>query len=697
MRGPAPLDENGEAKLVSRAPKRPPAEAREKSPLRRLFNGFLALIVLGLLGWSLLFIALAPELPDTTKIWQQDRGPGTIILAADGSELARRGGFTGNPAGYHEFPEHFLNAVVATEDRRFFSHFGLDVIGLGRAIWRNILAGRVVEGGSTITQQLAKNLYLSSERTLNRKIQEMFLAIWLESRLAKKEILTVYLNRVYFGAGAYGVSSAARLYFDKPVQKLTLAESAMIAGLLKAPTRLAPTSNPKAAAARASVVLSNMVAAGYLAPPRADKARNRPAMVVSARDAGAGHHFVDWVLEQLPADLRSTDRDLVVTTTLEPKIQRAAENAIAKALQNNASKRVGEAALVALGADGRVRAMVGGRDYRASRYNRATQARRQPGSAFKPVVYAAALESRMRPNSTLDDSRVTVEGWSPVNFNGRYNGLMTMSEALARSVNPAVVRLQERIGRSRVVDVGRRLGISSELKPIPSLALGSLEVGVLELTAAYLPFVNQGISSEPFAIVEVRTLDGNRLYRHASAKGRRAIHRQVAGDMKQMLMGAVKNGTGRNAAIAGAKIGGKTGTSQESRDAWFVGFADDTIAGLWFGNDDGSPMRGVTGGGLAARTWRNFVVPTLRVEKVAISLPAPVQDATTSESGLEVLGRITGLVIDKLAEIQDGEEGFSETAETAKDVVRWFLDKVPTGGSPTSDPEADQHPEAFGK
>jgi penicillin-binding protein 1A len=357
----------GAARLMSRASKRLAEDAGEKSPLRRLFNGILVLIVLGLLGWSLLFIALAPELPDTTKIWQQDRGPGTIVLAVDGTELARRGGFIGRPTGFHEFPEHFINAVIATEDRRFFSHFGLDVVGLARAIWRNLWAGRIVEGGSTITQQLAKNLYLSSERTLNRKIQEMFLAIWLESRLTKKEILTVYLNRVYFGAGAYGVSSAARLYFGKPVEKLSLSESAMIAGLLKAPSRLAPTTNAKGAAKRDSVVLSNMVAAGYLAPPVAEKTRDRPAKVVSPRNAGSGRHFVDWVLERLPDGLRATDQDLVVTTTLEPAIQRAAEAAISRALRENTNKRVGEAALVALGVDGRVRAMVGGRDYRSNR------------------------------------------------------------------------------------------------------------------------------------------------------------------------------------------------------------------------------------------------------------------------------------------------------------------------------------------
>ncbi len=685
---------------MSRAPKR--REGRARSLGRRLFNGLLFVVVLGLLGWSLLFIAFAPELPDTTKIWQQDRGPGTIVLAADGSELARRGGFAGKPAGYHEFPEHFINAVIATEDRRFFSHFGLDIIGLARAAWRNLLAGRVVEGGSTITQQLAKNLYLSSERSLNRKIQEMFLAIWLESRMTKREILTIYLNRVYFGAGAYGAASAARLYFDKPVKELSLAESAMLAGLLKAPSRLAPTLNPEAAAERASVVLANMVAAEYLDEARAERARKNPARAATPRDVGAAQHFVDWVIEGLPEELRATDRDLVVTTTLEPEVQRAAETAIATALRNNAGRNVQEAALVALGADGRVRAMVGGRDYRVSRYNRATQARRQPGSAFKPMVYAAALESRMRPDSTLDDSKVTVEGWSPVNYNGRYNGLMPMSEALARSVNAAVVRLQERIGRERVIDVARRLGITSDLRPVPSLALGSMEVGVLELTAAYVPFLNHGMAAQAYGITEVRTLDGRRLYRRAPDAERRAIHRQVAGDMRRMLQGAVEGGTGRNAAIPGVSAGGKTGTSQDNRDAWFIGFAGDTVAGLWFGNDNGAPMAGVSGFTLPARTWGVFMTAALKSERVAARLPTPTSDATQSQDGLEILGRISDLLIDTITGSGGGDAGAperdpSKAGETAKGVVRWFLDQMAAEPSPYGKPDSDQPREDMGQ
>ncbi|MDA0340439.1 MAG: PBP1A family penicillin-binding protein [Proteobacteria bacterium] len=679
---------------MSRRPKRPEGGIPKKSPLRRLFNALLGLIVLGLLGWSLLFIAFAPELPDTAKIWQQDRNPGTIVLAADGSELARRGGFAGRPVGYQEFPEHLLNAVIATEDRRFFGHFGIDVLGLARATWRNISARRIVEGGSTITQQLAKNLYLSPERTLNRKIQEMFLAVWLESRLTKKEILTIYLNRVYFGAGAYGVASAARLYFDKPVNKLDLAESAMMAGLLKAPSRLAPTVNPKGAAERAAVVLSNMVAAGYLEPAAADRARGQPAPVASAKAVGSGQYFVDWVLSRLPDDLRATDRDLVVTTTLEPTMQGEAESAIAKALKSAIRSRVGEAALVALGSDGRVRAMIGGRDYRANRYNRATQARRQPGSAFKPMVYTAALEASMHPDSPLDDSRITVEGWTPVNYNGHFNGRMAMSEALARSVNAAVVRLQEKIGRGKIVDVAHRMGIASKLNPVPSLALGSSEVGVLELTAAYLPFINQGAVVQPYGIVEVRTLDGTRLYLRSRPRAKRAINRQVADDMRRMLQGAVTNGTGRRAAIKGAEVGGKTGTSQEHRDAWFLGFAGDTVAGVWFGNDDGAPMKGVTGGGLPARTWQGFMARGIRSQAVAIRLPPPLEDATKADEGLGLLDRIADAVFDSVVGPPEKGGPDAETREHAKGILRWFVDQAASGRPPD---DSDQPREDFGQ
>jgi penicillin-binding protein 1A len=676
---------------MSRRSKRPEDGIPKKSPLRRMLKVLLGVIVLGLLGWSSVFIAFAPELPDIEKIWQHDRNPGTIVLAADGSELARRGGFSGRPVGYQEFPDDLLNAVIATEDRRFFSHFGIDVLGLARATWRNILARRIVEGGSTITQQLVKNLYLSPERTLHRKIQEMFLAVWLESCLTKKEILTIYLNQVYFGAGAYGAASAARLYFDKPVKKLGLAESAMMAGLLKAPSRLAPTVNPKGAAERAGVVLSNMVAIGYLESVAAARARRNPARVALAKVVGSGQHFVDWVLSRLPDNLRATDRDLVVTTTLEPMMQGAAERAIAKALKNAARSRVGEAALVSLGSDGRVRAMIGGRDYRANRYNRATQARRQPGSAFKPMVYTAALEASMGPDSTLNDSQITVEGWTPVNYDGQFNGRMPMAKALAHSVNAAVVRLQEKIGRTKIVEVAQRMGIASKLKPVPSLALGSSEVGVLELTAAYLPFIMRGTAVQPYGIIEVRTLDGRHLYRRTQPRVKRAINRQVADDMRRMLQGAVTNGTGRGAAIKGAEVGGKTGTSQEHRDAWFLGFVGDTVTGIWFGNDDGTPMKGVTGGGLPARTWQEFMASSIHSKAIGIRFLPPVEGVTKVDEELGLLGKIAGAVFDSVVGPPEQGEPDAGPRENAKGILRWFIDQASSGRRPDNFNQPDEN------
>lgn len=660
----------------------------KKSVIRRIVDGTAMIAVLGMLAWSLLFLAFAPELPDTTKIWDQESSPGIIILAADDSELARRGGLARRPVGLNKIPDDLINALVATEDRRFFKHFGIDVIGLGRATLRNLVAGRVVEGGSTITQQLAKNLYLTPERSLNRKIQEMFLAIWLEARLTKKEILMIYLNRVYFGAGAYGVEAAARLYFAKPITELDLAQSAMLAGMLKAPSRLAPTTNPKRAVARASVVLSNMVATGYITEAQAKKARRNPAKAVASRFAGSGRYFVDWVLSELPDGLKATDRDLVVTTTLEPSVQASGEAAVAWAFRAAGKAKVGEAALVALGRDGRVRAMIGGRDYRANSYNRATRARRQPGSAFKPVVYAAALEAGLRPSSKIDDSKITIEGWTPVNYNGRYNGRMRLSDALARSVNPAVVRLQERVGRDRVIDVARRLGITSKLTPVPSLALGSAELGVMELTAAYLPFITKGLSATPYGISRVETRGGRVLYRRGKTSFRRALEYGVANDMRRMLEGAVASGTGRRAALAGTKVGGKTGTSQSNRDAWFVGFTGDTVAGVWFGNDDDSAMPGVAGGGLPARTWKRFMAGARR--SIPLPAPRPVQERRDGPGPIAgLLGRVADTVIDGVfgAENQDGDgEG---ARESAKGILRWFIGKA------TSDP--DQPPEDFGK
>jgi penicillin-binding protein 1A len=496
--------------------------------------------------------------------------------------------------------------VIATEDRRFYRHFGIDLIALARAALVDLRAGRVVQGGSTITQQIAKNVFLTPERSLKRKVQEALLALWLERRFSKDQLLTIYLNRVYLGAGSYGVEAAARQYFGKPASKLGLAEAAMIAGLPKAPSRYAPTRDLAQARARAAVVLDNMVAAGRLARAEADAAKARPAAVSGAYGGSAARYFADWVIDQVPAFVGPTARDLVVHTTLDAAAQRAAEAAVAGLGERGS---VGQAALVAMTPDGAVRAMVGGRDYAASQFNRATQARRQPGSAFKIAVYAAALEAGFAPDDAFADVPVEVAGWSPRNYGGIYLGEITLTTAFAKSSNSVAVQLAERVGRRRVIEVARRLGIASPLSPQPSLALGAGEVTLLELTGAYAVVANGGRSVIPYGIDEIRARDGTVLYRRAGSGPGRALSAAAARTLDSLLRAVVREGTGRRAALA-VPAAGKTGTSQDFRDAWFIGYRPGLVAGVWLGNDDGKPMGKVTGGGLPAELWHEFMTRT---------------------------------------------------------------------------------------
>ena len=560
------------------------------------------LAVIGVSAWY------AYDLPDVEKALQATRRPTLTLLAADGSEVVTFGKQFAGPVQIGALPAALPEAVLATEDRRFYDHFGLDVIGLGRAVVANLQAGRVVEGGSTITQQVAKNLFLTPERTIKRKIQELLLALWLERKLSKDQILTVYLNRVYLGAGTYGVEAAARRYFGRSARQVSLYQAAMLAGLLKAPSRYNPAANPALAAKRTRRVLANMVAAGYLKPAEAAAAAHKGATGAKARPARRpARHFADWVAAQVPAYVTPGDRDLIIVTTLDARQQRQAEDAVARMLKGPAAAaRVSEAALVALAPDGAVNAMVGGRDYRKSQFNRATQARRQPGSAFKPFVYLAALEAGLTPETRLTDGPVVVDGWSPRNFSRRHLGEISLGDALARSVNTVAVTVAEWAGRQRVIDTAHRLGIGAELQPTPSLALGAAEVSLMELTTAYAPFANGGIGVWAYGITEIRDDAGRVLYRrHGSGTGRVVEPGHVAA-MNGMLAEVVATGTGRAAALA-RPAAGKTGTSQNFRDAWFVGYSAELITGVWLGNDDGRPMGKVTGGGLPARLWRDFM------------------------------------------------------------------------------------------
>ena len=588
-------------------------------------------IVLLALVWASLFLIFAPDLPETNNLLLQSTGTEVVVLARDGSVLSRTGG---GQILIRDLPPHLPQAVLATEDRRFYEHFGMDIIGFARAALANLKAGRVVQGGSTITQQLAKNLWLTPERTFTRKLKELMLAIWLEARLQKQEILTLYLNRVYLGAGSYGVESAARRYFGKSARNVSLSEAALLAGLLKAPSRYAPTNNLNRSRQRAAEVIDNMVEAGYLSENAAAKAKRSPAKLAKSGSPSGGYgYFVDWVETQIPLFIGRVDDGIVVETTLDPLAQRSAEAALSKTLAQHSKKRhVNQGALIAFDTGGGIRAMIGGRSYRKSQYNRAIQAQRQPGSAFKTLVYLAALESGLGPDKKFKDGPINIDGWRPKNFDGKYAGQVTMETALARSINTVAVRIAQAVGPERIIQTARRLGVTSRLSSDLSIALGTSEVSLFEMTAAYLPFANGGIGVYPFGIQRIRSKTGTTLYERSNSSLGRIVESRHVGQMNKMLSTAVTSGTGRKANMKGRAAAGKTGTSQDYRDSWFIGYTADLVAGIWLGNDDNAPTKRVTGGLLPADTWRRFVTAA-SANTAARSQPTAEIRANTSQSG----------------------------------------------------------------
>jgi len=568
---------------------------------------------------GLAWVALG--IPDTSGLWRAAAGPSVTVLDANGAVLATRGAVYGDDVPLAKMSPYLPLAVIATEDRRFYSHWGLDPVSVVRALFTNIEEGRVVEGGSTITQQLAKNVFLTPERTFKRKLEEAMLALWLEWRFTKDQILTLYLNRVYFGAGTYGVEAATRRYFDKPPLQLTLPESALLAGLLKAPSRFSPTNDPDLAHGRAELVLDAMLQAGFITKEARAKAVRTPLKLAAATRSMGAQYFADWVLDTLPDLVATTRGELVVETTLHLPFQRAAERAVDDMLETQGqSLAASQAALVSIDRDGAIRAMVGGRAYGASQFNRATQARRQPGSAFKPFVYLAALEHGRTPSWHMSDAPIQIGHWSPTNFSGGYQGDVTLETALAESINTVAVRLAESVGREAVIETAHRLGIRSALEPVPSLALGTQEVGLLELTNAYLPFATGGEMPRIHGIERVLTRQGRVLYTAKAVPTARVVAPADAGAMNAMLREALLRGTGLKARLLERDAAGKTGTSADFRDAWFVGYTADLVTGVWVGNDDGTPMRKVTGGGLPAEIWHAFME---RAASVYPSRPLP--------------------------------------------------------------------------
>jgi penicillin-binding protein 1A len=567
-------------------------------------------ISLLVLGAAMIITTIA--VPNPMALRKDEPTPTIRVLAVDGSLLIERG----QPYDYIPvdlLPQHTVNAIVATEDHRFFVHWGLDPWGLFRAAFANLRAGRYAQGGSTLTQQLAKNLFLSSERRLGRKFEELYLALWLELRLSKADILELYINRVYFGGGAYGIEAAAQRYFGKSARNLNLTESAVLAGLLKAPSKFSPLSSPTLARNRAKTVLNRMRSAGYLSIAEEASAI---ATEITFNDSNptretTGLEFaIDHILERLPPLQGSHAKAIIVETTIDAQLQRHAQRTVSAIVATEVDmSHASQASMVLIEPTGAIAALVGGANYADSQFNRAIKAKRQPGSTFKPFVYLTAIESGMKPDSTVYDLPITINGYSPRNDDGSFKGAMTMRQALANSVNSVAVRLMLDVGIKKTVATANRLGIKSDLRDGPSLALGTSEVTLVELTSAYGAMANGGFVVEPHVIRAVKTSSGELLYQRPVDLPKKIVKQDDVGAMNDMLNATLVSGTGRRAAIARHPAAGKTGTSQDFRDAWFIGYTAHYVAGVWFGNDNGRPMNRIVGGNLPARVWRDVMMP----------------------------------------------------------------------------------------
>jgi penicillin-binding protein 1A len=604
-----------------------------RSGVSRIFSeGASESLTLGVVGMFVLLAFAVPAFDAVHKNWRTQSDFAVTFLDRYGNEIGKRGILQDDSLELEQVPDTLVKAVLATEDRRFFEHFGIDVFGTFRAIRENARAGGVVQGGSSITQQLAKNLFLSNERTLQRKIKEAYLALWLEANLTKREILKLYLDRAYMGGGTFGIAAAADFYFGKKVWELNLAESAMLAGLFKAPTKFAPHINLPAARGRANVVLTNMVQAGFMTEGQVVGARRHPAVAIDRRQSPSPDYFLDYAYEEVKKHVDGKQKVLVARTTLDTRLQQAAEEAVESTLRESGDAyRVRQAALVALDLDGRIRSMVGGRDYGTSTFNRAVNALRQPGSSFKPYVYATAVEMKdYGPEHMVVDAPVSIGNWSPQNYGRSFKGRLTMRSALTQSLNTVAVRLSIETGREPIAEMVSRLGAKTPIRVTRSLALGTSELTVLDQATAYTAFANGGYRVEPHAIVSITGPGGEILYDGTGSFGHRerVLKQSTVLTMVDMMHSVVEKGTARRARLPGINAAGKTGTTNAYRDAWFVGYTGNFSAAVWFGNDDFAPTNRLTGGILPAQTWQRFmrVAHAYEVVRQLPGLPAPAED-----------------------------------------------------------------------
>ena len=670
-------------------PRKASRNRRTRTPARvGLYRLFYWGAVLGL--WAVIAVVgvviwVGAHLPAIQALEIPKRPPTIQIVGFDGSVLATRGEMPGANVSLKDLPPYLPRAFIAIEDRRFYSHYGVDPIGIARAAVANILHRGVSQGGSTLTQQLAKNLFLTQERTLQRKLQEVELALWLERKHSKSEILELYLNRVYFGSGAYGVEAAAQRYFGKSAKNVTIAEAAMLAGLVKSPSRLAPNRNPEGAEKRAQTVLTAMADAKFITEAQAKASIGHPSYNVKAAGAGTVNYVADWIGEVLDDLIGQIDQNIVVETSIDPKLQSVAEASIIDELAAKSVKfNVSQGALVAMTPDGAVRAMVGGRNYAESQYNRAVTAKRQPGSAFKPFVFLTAIEAGLTPETIRQDAPLDVKGWKPENYTHEYFGAVTLTQALAMSLNTVAVRLGLEVGAKNVVRTAHRLGIASKLETNASIALGTSEVSLTELVGAYAPFANGGRGVAPHVVTKIRTPEGKVLYARLPDQLGQVIEPRSVAMMNTMMQETLVSGTARKAEIPGWMAAGKTGTSQDFRDAWFIGYTANLVTGVWLGNDDNSPTRKATGGGLPVEVWTRFMRSAHQGVAVA-ALPNSRQDGFFSnliQAASQVSAPSTSTAAAPPAPqpangaARPAPTRSSARPETAAGLDRWLMDRL---------------------
>ena len=545
-------------------------------------------------------------LPDISKAIERTRLPATTILTESGQEIESYGGVYSEIVYAEDLPSYVRDAVISTEDRRFYSHFGFDFVSFGRAMVVNLIHRRYVQGGSTITQQVSKNLFLTPEKNIKRKVQELLMAFWLEKKFTKNQILTLYLNRVYMGAGTYGIEAASQKFFHKSSHDINMMEASILAGLLKAPARYNPISSKKRAVERATIVLQNMVDNRKITEKQKILALKMP-IGNNKYNFDGGKYFADWVYNEVNAYIGERDIDINVYTTLDGKLQKAAETILQQAVAANRKNNVTNGAIVVIDNSGAVKAMVGGISYRNSQFNRAVQALRQPGSSFKTFVYLAAFEDGFEPDDTIEDKPIAIGKWKPENYDKRYYGKVSVKDAFRRSLNLATIDLSNRISKQKIIELAHKMGISTPINNAPSMPLGSFEVKIIDMAVAYSTIANGGFANWPYSINEIYSKDGYKIYERTSDEKNKIISDEAIENITSMLQSVIENGTGKKARLP-FFAAGKTGTSQDYRDAWFAGFSRGYTVVVWVGNDNNSPMKNISGGTLPAEIWKKLML-----------------------------------------------------------------------------------------